>query len=286
MTAQEIIQAIRSAAPLPQLPLPRGLEGKAPKEFPTCDVIHYGDPGKEVHKIATTFMATVDVIREAARQQVDMIITHEPTFHTGLPSWDWLEGSPVYEQKKHLLNESGILVWRFHDGMHMSPGLRTDLIYAGWNQEFGWEAYHGPQVGMGKHEYRLPATTVGELVALFKRRLHIPTIRVIGRADTPVETLGLLVGGGSLGLGDENMPSKLMLESGLDLLICGEIIEWTSCSYVRDAAQLGLNKAMIVLGHNRTEEPGMKHLPAWLKTVLPAGLEYTFIEAGDPFDYL
>ena len=169
----------------------------------------------------------------------------------------------------------------------MSPGLRTDLIYAGWNQEFGWEAYHGPQVGMGKHEYRLPATTVGELVALFKQKLRIPTIRVIGRADTPVETLGLLVGGGSLGLGDENMPSKLMLESGLDLLICGEITEWTSCSYVRDAAQLGLEQGHDCPGPpTARRSPGMKHLPAWLKTILPAGLEYTFIEAGDPFDYL
>jgi putative NIF3 family GTP cyclohydrolase 1 type 2 len=39
---------------------------------------------------------------------------------------------------------------------------------------------------------------------------------------------------------------------------------------------------MILLGHNRTEEVGMQHLPAWLKTFLP-DIPIQFSEAGEPF---
>ena len=43
----------------------------------TCDQLMTGDPGMEVKKIGCTFMATVDVIREAAAQGVNVIITHD-----------------------------------------------------------------------------------------------------------------------------------------------------------------------------------------------------------------
>jgi hypothetical protein len=46
-----------------------------------------------------------------------------------------------------------------------------------------------------------------------------------------------------------------------------------------------LNKALIILGHNRSEEVGMKHLPAWLEPLLP-GVPILFSEAGEPFAYL
>lgn len=53
------------------------------------------------------------------------------------------------------------------------------------------------------------------------------------------------------------MPMKLMKDNQLDLAICGDITEWTLSAYVRDAAALGMNKAMLVLGHERSEEAGM-----------------------------
>ena len=74
-------------------------------------------------------------------------------------------------------------------------------------------------------------------------------------------------------------------DENLDVVVCGEILEWTLCAYVRDAAQLGLNKALIILGHNRTEEVGMKYLPEWLGIFLP-DVPIWFSEAGEPFSYL
>ena len=188
-------------------------------------------------------------------------------------------GDPVYDRKRQLIYENKINIWRFHDHMHrMDP----DLIYQGWNKQLGWENYRLPGE---KHCYQIPPTTVGALSLFLKQRLNVRLAQIVGNPDTQVERLGVLVGGGSLGLGSEHMPMELMRDQDLDLLVCGEITEWTLCAYVRDAAQLGLNKALIILGHNRTEEVGMQHLPAWLETFLP-DIPILFSEAGEPFSYL
>ena len=48
---------------------------------PTCDQLMTGDHQQEVKGIAVTYMATVEVIREAAAKGVNFIITHEPTWY-------------------------------------------------------------------------------------------------------------------------------------------------------------------------------------------------------------
>jgi putative NIF3 family GTP cyclohydrolase 1 type 2 len=76
-----------------------------------------------------------------------------------------------------------------------------------------------------------------------------------------------------------------MNEENLDVIICGEITEWTLSAYVRDAAALGFNKAIIIVGHERSEEPGMKDLADRLQPLL-AGIPVCFSDSGEPFVYL
>ena len=45
-------------------------------------------------------------------------------------------------------------------------------------------------------------------------------------------------GGGSLGLGSEHMPMEWMREAKLDVILCGEVTEWTLPAYVRDVRSL------------------------------------------------
>ncbi len=68
-------------------------------------------------------------------------------------------------------------------------------------------------------------------------------------------------------------------------MVCGEITEWTLSAYVRDAAALGFNKAMIIVGHERSEGPGMKEMANWLQPLL-GDIPVHFVEAGEPFTYL
>lgn len=245
----------------------------------TCDQLITGDWDAEVIGIATTFMATAEVIRQAAEGGANLIITHEPTFFTHDDRRDWLENDEVYRRKLSLITELGMNIWRFHDHIH---AMQPDLIFAGVQRDLGWEEYVDPSSSM---LYTIPPTTVPALADLIKERLNIQTVRIIGNSTAQVKKVGLLIGGGSLGLGSDIMPMELMHSHDLDVIVAGEILEWTLCAYVRDAAQLDLNKALIVAGHNRTEEAGMKHLPEWLSTILP-GLPVFFVEAGDPYHYV
>ena len=74
---------------------------------PTCDQLMTGDPQQEVKGIAVTFMATVEVIREAAAKGVNFIITHEPTWFTGRDVPDWCAEDSTYLAKRRLIDETG-----------------------------------------------------------------------------------------------------------------------------------------------------------------------------------
>ncbi len=270
MTVKEVTDRIIKACAV-KLPFPQ-----------TCDILHAGNYNMEVKKIGVCFMADMEVIRKAKEEGINLIITHEPTYYSSLDDYKWLEGNPVYEEKKKFMEEAGISIWRFHDYMHC---YRPDLIYEGWKKEMGWEGYlvKNDVSGMD-HHFCIPEITLDKLVGFFKEKLSMDSIRVIGNPSMVCKDIGVLVGGGSLGLGDENMPAKMISRDDVDTLVCGEILEWTTLAFVRDAVMQGREKAVIVLGHNRTEEAGMKHLPVWLKQVLP---EYSidFIPSGDPVEY-
>lgn len=132
----------------------------------TCDQVIEGDPQAEITGIVTTFMATVDVIREAYRVGANLIITHEPTYFTGDDERDWLAQDPVYFEKRQLLLQCGICVWRFHDYLHMAT--EGDGIYRGLLRELGWEDYRiakmrGTDRNILKQAdmcYQIPKTTV------------------------------------------------------------------------------------------------------------------------------
>ncbi|THF80311.1 Nif3-like dinuclear metal center hexameric protein [Cohnella fermenti] len=246
----------------------------------TCDVLASGSYETEVTGIVTTFTATVDVIREAIALGANLIVTHEPTYFTGRDGVDWLTNDPVYAGKKKLLDEHGIVVWRFHDHMHMA---KSDLIYDGLAKELGWGDKKLDSAS--PWAYGIEPTTVGELAAFFKSRLGMSNVRIVGKPESPCSRIGILVGGGSLGLGREEMPMELMRDKELDVMVCGDITEWTLCAYVNDASMLGMNKAMIVVGHERTEEWGMKHLAEWLLPIA-GDVKVTFVDAKEPFVYL
>jgi hypothetical protein len=53
---------------------------------------------------------------------------------------------------------------------------------------------------------------------------------------------------------------------------------------VRDAIDQGQKKALIILGHANSEEPGMKWLVNWLQPRLP-DVRVTHLPAGDPFRF-
>jgi putative NIF3 family GTP cyclohydrolase 1 type 2 len=245
----------------------------APRED-SVDTAKSGDPSQAVTGIVTTFIATCQVIERAIELGANLIITHEPTYYNHRDEVAWLKGDPVYAHKRDMLEGNGIVVWRFHDYWHMH---RPDGITTGVLKQLGWESYVDPdQRGL----CTVPATSLSELVALIRERLGIDLVRVTGDPSMTCRGVALIVGA---------VPGEMQVEilgqEGVDVLVCGESQEWTACEYVRDAACSGVHKALIVLGHANSEEPGMKWLVEWLHPRFP-GLAITHIPAGDPFRYM
>jgi putative NIF3 family GTP cyclohydrolase 1 type 2 len=276
MKVREIVDRVISKTGVPPLPSEK-----------TCDKLMTGSFDQVVSKIAVTFMATVDVIKKASAMGVQLIITHEPTWFTGEDSTDWLQGDPVYLKKKELIEETGMTIWRFHDHMHMD---KVDGIMRGFDEEIGWGIYRmkpddGLLGGKGDYCYMIPTTTLRGLCEFFKKKLSMDVIQIIGDPEMKVNRVGVLPGGGSLGIFSEYHPMQLMRNRELDVLVCGEILEWRLPAYVRDACQLGISKAILVLGHERSEEPGMKHLVEWMQD-FTENIPVVFIDSEEPFDYL
>lgn len=276
MKVREIVDRMIRKTGVPPLPLEK-----------TCDQLMAGSFDQEVSKIAVTFMATVDVIKKAAAMDVQLIITHEPTWFTGEDHTDWLQGDPVYLKKKGLIDQTGVAIWRFHDHMHMDA---VDGIMRGFDEEIGWQAYRmSPDAGLlgGKGDfcYQIPTTNLRSLCDFFKTKLSMDVVQIVGDPEMNVERVGVLPGGGSLGIFSEYHPMQLMRNRDLDVLVCGEILEWRLPAYVRDACQLGISKAILVLGHERSEEPGMKHLVEWMQDITN-GVPVVFIDSEEPFTYL
>ena len=46
-----------------------------------------------------------------------------------------------------------------------------------------------------------------------------------------------------------------------------------------------MNKGMIILGHEKTEELGMKHIVPWLKDIV-GDVQVKFVDSKEPFNYL
>ncbi len=258
------------------------------EEKTTVATIKCGNPDVECTGVASCIAPSVDVIRQTAELGYNLIITHEPSFYTHEDTTDWLADNPVYRDKLALLDENGIVLWRYHDHIHAQ---KPDGIFNGVTAELGWQDYF---VGDDFDrqilaKYRFPKTTPRKIAATLKEKIGLETLRVIGNPDAEVETAAFffhVLGGPDGSQTSDRIPVQMMEAEGIDVLMPGELIDWTVASYVRDAAELGYPKAILATGHLNMEVLGMKYLPVWMEKVLGGEVPVCFVDAGDLYQYL
>jgi putative NIF3 family GTP cyclohydrolase 1 type 2 len=220
--------------------------------FPnTVDTLKAGSREMRVTGVVTTMFATIEVIRKAIALNANFIIAHEPTFYNHLDQTDWLVDDDVYRYKAALLRDHSITVWRNHDYIH---SLKSDGVRAGLLEQLGWGAYYRPELG---NVVMLPGTTLGALIGSLKDTLGISMVRYIGNPSQRCEKI-LLMPGAS---GGRNQITQLT-KTKPDVLVCGELQEWETAEYVRDARAKGDGVALVVLGHIASEEAGSAFMVA------------------------
>jgi putative NIF3 family GTP cyclohydrolase 1 type 2 len=237
----------------------------------TVDTFKAGNPDAPVKGIATTFMATFDVVQRAARSGKNLVITHEPTFYNHEDDTKDFSADPVYLAKHAFIEKNNMVVWRFHDHWH---ARRPDGILTGMLEILGWEKYRNPD---NPRVLVLPAAPLASLARDMQKRLKVRTMRVVGDPAMPVSKVALNPGYASL-----QGATRTLAQPEVDVLVVGESREWEGVEYAQDAIAAGMKKALIVLGHVISEENGMSECARWLKTFVTE-VPVEFVPAGEPF---
>jgi putative NIF3 family GTP cyclohydrolase 1 type 2 len=258
LTGAEIIQRIKERVGIPW-------------RAQTVDNIVAGLAETRVRGIATTMMATLDVLQRAAAAGRNMVITHEPTFFSHQDTRDTLTQDPVYQFKDAFVREHDMVVFHFHDHWH---AMKPDGIALGMARELGWEKNADPA---NLREFRFAGVRLQQLAGQVRTRLGARTVRVIGDPALRVNRAAA-----SWGYFTFNPANLVVARPDIDLFIVGETREWETVEYVQDLIASGKKKALIVIGHVASEQAGMKYCAEWLKGFVTE-VPVEFVPASEPF---
>jgi putative NIF3 family GTP cyclohydrolase 1 type 2 len=237
----------------------------------TVDNVIAGNPDTPVAGIATTMMATLDVIERASAAGKNLVITHEPTFYLHQDRTDTLAGDATYQFKADFIRKHGMVVFRFHDHWHAH---RPDGIAAGMARDLGWEANADsadPRV------FVFAGTPLDRFAKEIASRLRIRTVRVVGDPTLAVHRVAA-----SWGYVAQEPGIQLLARPDVDVVVGGETREWEVVEYAQDIISTGKKKALILLGHVVSEQAGMKYCADWLRSFVTE-VPIEFIAAPEPF---
>jgi putative NIF3 family GTP cyclohydrolase 1 type 2 len=244
LTAQQIVDRIKSSV------------GVAWREK-TIDGFKAGDPATVVTGIATTVMATLDVLRRAAAAGQNLIITQEPVFYSANDEAGNRATDSVYLAKKAFLDQQRLVVWRFSD--HWSARKPNDSA-AALASRFGWTNNRLPDA---EQIYQVPPTTLGALTALVRNRLGARGgVRVVGQAAMPVRAV-------FVNPGPATVASTVDALRRADVILTGEPREWEVVPYALDTWSNDRGRGMIAVGRIVSETPGMEACATWIRTLVP-----------------
>jgi len=267
-TAQEVVDRIRKAVGVAWQP-------------DTIDTFKAGDPSTPVTGIATTSLATIDVMRRAVRAGANLIITSGPTFYSradrptppagrGRGAATPPSPDPVFTAKNEFVKANNLVVWRFSDHWR----LRTPNPFTqGLIDALGWTKY---RTADNPERVTVPALALDALVEDVRKKLNARGgMRTVGNRQLRVRRIGFLPG-------TVPIQTTLKVLPEVDALIAGEIREWESSEYARDMATEGRDTALILLGRSLSEDNGMSVCAQWMGTIIPE-VRCRWLPAGDPY---
>lgn len=239
----------------------------------TVDTLKAGNRDIKVTGIVTSMFATMEVIQKAIASGANFIIAHEPVFYNHKDETQWLKNDDVYRHKADLLKQHNIAVWRNHDYIHthMPDGVMTGVV-----AKLGWEKFYNRETWLAL----IPPVSLKKVIEHAKEKLGIPTVRYIGNPEQTCSKILLMPGAAG---GRRQITTLGNIKP--DVLLCGEIQEWETAEYIRDARSQGKQVSLILLGHIASEEPGSVYMADWLKKKLP-GIKVMHILSGDSLSFM
>ena len=273
LTAQAVAERLQST-----------LGGEWPATGP--DGFKAGDPSTPVKGIATTAMATMDVLKQASKAGTNLIVTYEPTFFgrqdgppaataagtngrgPGRGAGAIAADDPVYKAKREFIEKNGLVVFRLHD--HWQSRKESDMT-TGLAEALGWRKY---RIKPDDVIYEIPAKTTEDIVALIRNKLNLRGgLRAVGDRKALVRRVMLYPGVMTPATMWQRYPET-------DLMVTGEVREWENTHYAADMFTAGEKRGLVTIGRVASENPGMRACAAWLKTIVKE-VPAQWITAGD-----
>ena len=239
----------------------------------TVDTFKIGDPQRDVTHVGVCFMATAEVVREAAERGVEFLITHEPVYYDHLDRYR--EDQPLVRRKKELLEASGLTIWRYHDHIHDMP---VDGIESGMMETLGWK---GQMTDRCFWKLERPMTA-RQMAYDIKTKLGCGGVRICGQTDMPFTMLRIAEGDPGA---DTGFMDRLFAMNYEGIVFFGEACEWGALEQFRDAKAFGMNVAAVVCGHAASEEAAMERLAEDIAEKHPE-LTVDFIPTGEVYEHI
>jgi putative NIF3 family GTP cyclohydrolase 1 type 2 len=238
----------------------------------TVDNLLTGAPETPVVGIATTMMATLDVVERCAAKGLNMIVTHETPFYLHQDHTEDIQSDATLSYKLDFCKKHNIAIFHFHDHWH---ARHPDGIAQGMVNQLGWQK----NVVDAADPKRLvfDGVPLATFAAEMRTRLKARTIRVLGDPALPVKRVTT-----SWGYIGRESGIPLFSSPDVDVLIGGETREWELVEYCQDSIQAGNKKALIIVGHVLSEQGGMILCAEWLKPFV-AEVPVEFVAATEPF---
>ena len=246
-----------------------------------------GAPGTPITGIATTWTASLEVLRRAADANLNMIISRESPYWlhdsaaaefsgAGAPfKKEQLLNDPTYKFKQDFIAKNNLVIYRFHDNW---DARKMDGQLQALTSALGWANYQIKNPTPSNHSYfDLPPAPLQQLAASIEGRLKIRAMRVLGDPLSKIRRVAL-----THGFLLVPALAEVLGAGGVDAVVTGEPVEWEALPYFEDWISAGKGKAMIILGHEASEEPGSGEVAAWMKSFLTE-IPVKWLTAGEPF---
>lgn len=259
--------SLRGAAPLTAETVVQRIKAQLGGDWPATgpDGFKAGDPLHPVKGIATTAMATMDVLKQSVKANANLILTYEPTFFARA---DASTGDdPVVKAKREFIEKNGLVVFRLRD--HWQARKENEMV-TGLASALGWSRAAGNNV------YEISPATTEATVALIRSKLNLRGgLRVVGDRSATIRRVLLFPG---------SMTPATMWQrySEVDMIVAGEVREWENTHYAADIFSAGEKRALVTTGRVVSEDPGMRACADWVKNIVKE-VPVRWIGVSDPY---
>lgn len=174
--------------------------------------LQFGNPTASVKKVLVTLDVTSDVIDEAIKNDVNLIVSHHPFMFSPLLNLNYTSvlGRNL---KKIFTNDLNIIA--MHTNFDISKGGLNDTLIKKMgfvsNEEENYEFIPDHFV----RTFNCNNITARELISIISEKLSINVVRTVGNLDKRIKKTGMVAGGGA---GDMYSAQRL----GVDCYISGE----------------------------------------------------------------